>query len=84
MLAEKYFEYKTPLHEENSSMTVTMGLVNLLGNLLSVAPPHSEYTPRPVKELSYDEKLKLEKILGRKISPKAFACYYRDRNKLLR
>ena len=30
---------------------------------------------QPVKELSYAEKIKLEKILGKKIEPKAFACY---------
>ena len=47
----------------------------LLGDLLSTVPPHSDYTPQPVKELSHAEKLKLEKILGKKVEPKAFACY---------
>lgn len=74
-LASEYFEYETPPHEEKASMTITTGLITLLGDLLSTAPPHSDYTPQPVKELSYDEKLKLEKILGKKIEPKAFACY---------
>lgn len=74
-LASEYFDYETPPHENNSSMTITTGLITLLGDLLSTAPPHSDYTPQPVKELSYDEKLKLEKILGKKIEPKAFACY---------
>ena len=74
-LASEYFDYETPPHQENSSMTLTSGLITLLGDLLSVAPPHSDYTPQPVKELSPYEKLRLEKILGRKIEPKAFACY---------
>ena len=74
-LASEYFEYETPPHQENSSMTLTTGLMNLLGDLLSAVPPHSNYTPQPVKELSYAEKIKLEKILGKKIEPKAFACY---------
>lgn len=74
-LASEYFKYETPPHQENSSMTLTTGLMNLLGDLLSTAPSHSDYTPRPVKELTNLEKLKLEKILGRKIEPKAFDCY---------
>ena len=73
-LASEYLDYETPPHQDNSSMTLTTGLITLLGNLLSAAPPHSDYTPQPVKELSCAEKIKLEKILGKKIEPKAFAC----------
>ena len=47
----------------------------MLGDLLSIAPPESDFEPHPVKELSTAEKLRLEKILGRKISPICFACY---------
>ena len=56
-------------------MTLTTELISLLGDLLSIAPPESDFEPHPVKELSTAEKLRLEKILGRKISPICFACY---------
>ena len=74
-LFDEYFGYKTPPHDENVGMTITTGLITLLGDLLSTAPPQSDYTPHPEKELTDLEKLRLEKILGRKIEPKAFACY---------
>ena len=70
----EYFGYQTPQHEQNASMTITTGLITLLGDLLSTAP-QSNYTPRPEKELTDLEKLRLEKILGRKIEPKALAHY---------
>lgn len=74
-LAEQFCDYKTPPHQPYASMTSTSGLINLLGNLLTIAPPEQDYIPRPIKELSTAEKLRLEKILGKKISPEAYACY---------
>ena len=56
-------------------MTVTTELISLLGDLLSIAPPEDDYEPHPAKKLSAAEKLRLEKILGKKISPMAYACY---------
>lgn len=58
------------------SMTVTTGLVNLLGVLLSIAPPESEFDPEMVTEMNPWERKRLERILGKKISPVAFACYF--------
>lgn len=74
-LYDEYMSYATPAHKEGVSMTVTTGLISMLGDLLSIAPPESDFEPHPVKELSTAEKLRLEKILGRKISPRCFACY---------
>ena len=74
-VADEYCEYETPPHQENSSMVVSAGLISLLGNLLSSPPAHNDCTPHPEKELTVQEKLRLEKILGKKISPKAFAFY---------
>ena len=56
-------------------MTVTTGLVNLLGNILSSIPSQDYYTPRPLTEMDWQEKERLEQILGRKISPQAYICY---------
>ena len=74
-LYDEYMSYATPAHKVQASLTVTTGLISLLGDLLSIAPPESDFEPHPVKELSTAEKLRLEKILGRKISPICFACY---------
>ena len=74
-LYDEYMGYATPAHKVQASMTLTTGLISLLGDLLSIAPPASDFEPHPVKELSTAEKLRLEKILGRKISPICFACY---------
>lgn len=74
-LYDDYSNYKTPAHTHDAGRTVTTGLISLLGDLLSIAPPKDDYEPNPTKELSTAEKLRLEKILGRKISPKAYACY---------
>lgn len=74
-LYDEYNDYKTPAHTHDAGRTVTTGLISLLGDLLSIAPPEDDYEPNPTKELSTAEKLRLEKILGRKISPKAYACY---------
>lgn len=74
-LYDEYNDYKTPAHKPEASMTVTTGLISLLGDLLSIAPPEDDYEPHPTKELSIAEKLRLEKILGKKISPMSYACY---------
>lgn len=74
-LYDEYMSYTTPAHKKGASMTVTTGLISMLGDLLSIVPPESDFEPHPVKELNTAEKLRLEKILGRKISPRCFACY---------
>ena len=74
-LAEIYSEYETPPHRPDANMTVTAGLMNLLGELLSVAPPEGEYDPQMVTEMDPRERERLEKILGKKISPVAAFCY---------
>lgn len=56
-------------------MTVTTGLVSLLGDLLSIAPTEGEYDPEMVTEMNPWERKRLERILGKKISPVAFARY---------
>lgn len=75
-LYDEYNDYKTPAHTPEASMTVTTGLISLLGDLLSIAPPEDDYEPHPTKELSTAEKLRLEKILGKKISPMSYACAF--------
>lgn len=74
-LAQIYSEYETPPHHPKASMTVTTGLMSLLGDLLSVATPEYEYSPNTVTEMDPWERKRLENILGKKISPIAFACY---------
>lgn len=56
-------------------MTVSTGLASLLGDLLSIAPPKSKYDPQMIAEMNPWERMRLEKMLGKKISPIAFACY---------
>ena len=48
---------------------------NLLGDILSTVPADYYYHPHYVKEMNTMEKLRLEKILGRKISNEAFVTY---------
>lgn len=74
-LAEIYSEYETPQHHPDANMTITTGLVSLLGDLLAVAPPKGEYDPEMVTEMNPWERKRLERILGKKISSIAFACY---------
>ena len=73
--AEVYSEYETPEHRLDASMTQTAGLLYLIGDLLSIAPPQAEYTPETVTEMNPWEKARLEKILGKRISPPAVAHY---------
>ena len=75
VLAETYRSYKTPEHDEDMNMTVTTGLIRMIGDVLTVAPPRESYTPRQLTEMDWEEKERLEEILGRKISPQAFVCY---------
>ena len=74
-LAETYQSYKTPEHDEDMNMTVSTGLIRMLGDILSVAPPRESYMPRQLTEMDWQEKERLEEILGLKISPQAFVCY---------
>ena len=74
-MANDYAFYKTPEHQSNAKQTLSVGLVNLIGNFLSIAPKRQLYTPRKLTERDKWEKERLENILGRKISPEAFVCY---------
>ena len=74
-LAETCRNYKTPEHDEDMNITVTSGLIRMLGDVLSATPPRESYTPRQLTEMDWQEKERLEQILGRKISPQAFVCY---------
>jgi hypothetical protein len=74
-LAYEYMEFQTPQHHPESKRTMTDGLLNLIGDFLSFAPPPSYYDPRPLTEMDKWEKERLEQLLGRKISSGAFICY---------
>ena len=54
---------------------MSTGLLNLIGNFLSIAPQRADYTPRRLTEMDKWEKERLEEILGRRISADAFVCY---------
>ena len=75
LLSDTYCSYRTPQHGEAETMTITTGLVTLLGNILSAVPQQGTYTPQRLTERSQQEKMRLERLLGRKISNEAFACY---------
>ena len=70
-----YCDYVTPYHDDSFTMTSTDGLFNLLGEILSSVPADYYYQPHYIKEMNTIEKLRLEKILGRKISNEAFHTY---------
>lgn len=74
-LSKIYNDYETPEHHPNATMTSTAGLFSLLTDLLTVAPPRQDYSPDMVNEMSPFEKARLERILGKRISPKAVAHY---------
>ena len=74
-MANEYAFYKTPEHEGNAKQTMSTGLVNLIGNFLSIPPQRALYTPRQLTEMDKWEKERLEEILGKKISTEAFVCY---------
>lgn len=79
-LAGEYFDYKTPEHKPNANMTITTGLINLLGNALSIAPPQHYYTPETLPIHDRTELDRLEEILGRKISVDTFMRYRGDKD----
>ena len=74
-MANEYAFYQTPEHEPHAKQTATTGLINLIGNFLSIAPQRADYTPRRLTEMDKWEKERLEQILGKKISTEAFVCY---------
>ena len=74
-MANDYIFYKTPEHEPKAKQTMSTGLLNLIGNFLSIAPQRASYTPRILTEMDKWEKERLEQILGKKISTEAFVCY---------
>jgi hypothetical protein len=74
-MANQYIYYQTPEHQPNVKQTVSTGLINLIADFLSAAPPRASYTARPLSELDKWEKERLEQILGKKISTEAFVCY---------
>lgn len=67
--------YRTPEHSDGCSVTLSDGLKSFLGDLLSSIPESCYYQPQYIDEINTAEKLRLEKILGRKISREAFATY---------
>ena len=74
-MLDTYCDYVTPYHDDSFTMTSTDGLITLLGDILSSVPADYYYHPHYVKEMNTMEKLRLEKILGRKISNEAFHTY---------
>lgn len=74
VISEEYLEYETP-ETPTSTMTVSSGLLNFIGDFLSVIPPESDYTPEMIKEMNPWEKMRIEQMLGRKISSESFVCY---------
>ena len=76
--AEVYQTYETPPHKPTATMTTSVGLIALLGQMLSSTPP--DYDPQMIVEMNPWERQQLEKLLGRKISPKAAAHYSERQN----
>ena len=74
-MLDTYCDYVTPYHDDSFTMTSTDGLFNLLGDILSSVPADYYYQPHYINEMNTMEKLRLEKILGRKISNEAFVTY---------
>ena len=74
-MLDTYCDYVTPYHDDSYTMTSTDGLITLLGDILSTVPADYYYQPHYVNEMNTMEKLRLEKILGRKISNEAFHTY---------
>lgn len=74
-ILDPYFDYVTPYHDDSYTMTYSDGLINLLGDILSSVSADYYYQPHYVNEINTMEKLRLEKILGRKISNEAFRTY---------
>lgn len=73
-ISEEYLEYETP-EIPSATITITDGLLNFIGDFLSIIPPESDYTPEMIKEMNPWEKMRIERMLGRKISSESFVCY---------
>ena len=74
-MLDTYCDYVTPYHDDSFTMTCSDGLINLLGDILSTIPEDFYYQPHYINEMNTAEKLRLEKILGRKITNEAFYTY---------
>lgn len=74
-LSTKYNFYITPRHDDTCTMTLSHGLFDLLGDVLTTIPEGYYYQPQYINEMNTMEKLRLEKILGRKITNEAFVTY---------
>ena len=75
-MSNEYIYYKTPEHEPNLKLTVTTGLITLIGDFLSIIPPTRVHNPPPQPtEMDKWEKEQLEQILGRRITMDSFILY---------
>ena len=74
-IAEHYDEHKTYIYE-GYGYTPGTRLLNLLGDILSIAPEDSNgYTPEMLTELEKEDIEILEELLGRRVEPNAFLHY---------
>ncbi len=74
-IAEHYDEHKTYIYE-GFGYTPGTRLLNLLGDILSIAPEDSNgYTPEMLTELEKEDIEILEELLGRRVEPNAFLHY---------
>ena len=74
-LAGVYLDYETPVHPETATMTLSTGLIEMMGDILSAIKDEPGYTPQHLNEMSQTEKAAIEKILGRKITNEAYLTY---------
>ena len=71
-ISEPYHEHKTYIYE-GFGYTPGTRLLNLLGDILSIAPEDSNgYTPEMLTELEKEDIEILEELLGRRVEPNAF------------
>ena len=74
-IAKHYDEHKTYIYE-GFGYTPSTRLLNLLGDILSIAPEDSNrYTPEMLTELEKEDIEILEELLGRRVEPNAFLHY---------
>ena len=74
-ISEPYHKHKTYIYE-GFGYTPGTRLLNLLGDLLSIAPEDSNgYTPEMLTELEKEDIEILEELLGRRVEPNAFLHY---------
>ncbi|MBR1532883.1 MAG: relaxase/mobilization nuclease domain-containing protein [Ruminococcus sp.] len=74
-LAGDYLDYETPDHPEAATMTLSTGLVEMMGDIFSMIKDEPGYTPPRLNEISQAKKARIEKILGRKITNEAYLTY---------